>query len=67
MKKLTVVLLILTLVFSMVFAAGATEKKAEGTKVGVSIMELAAYTLFLPVVPKPLSCSPLMHHQPSPL
>jgi ABC-type sugar transport system substrate-binding protein len=50
MKKLTVVLLILTLVFSMVFAAGATEKKAEGTKVGVSIMELSAYTWYLGVI-----------------
>ena len=50
MKKGAVVLLVLILASTMIFAQGATEESDGQTKIGVSIMELSAYTWYLGVI-----------------
>ncbi|MFA5467426.1 MAG: sugar ABC transporter substrate-binding protein [Sphaerochaetaceae bacterium] len=50
MKKVIVVLLVVMLVGSVVFAAGKAEVADGKTKIGVSIMELSAYTWYLGVI-----------------
>lgn len=51
MKKGIVFLLVLVLVGTMVFGQGKSEKAgADQTKIGVSIMELSAYTWYLGVI-----------------
>ena len=50
MKKGVVALLVLVLASTMVFAQGVPEKTDGQTKIGVSIMELSAYTWYLGVI-----------------
>jgi ABC-type sugar transport system substrate-binding protein len=50
MKKLLTVLLVLLLPVSFALAGSGTQKSSGGTKIGVSIMELTAYTWYLGVI-----------------
>jgi len=50
MKKGMVFVMIFLLVGSMLFGAGRAEEAAKETKIGVSIMELSAYTWYLGVI-----------------
>jgi len=50
MKKIIVILLVLTLSTALVMAAGQRQPASDGTRIGVSIMELTAYTWYLGVI-----------------
>ena len=50
MKKGMVFVMVFLLVGSMLFGAGRAEEAAKETKIGVSIMELSAYTWYLGVI-----------------
>jgi len=50
MKKFIILLLVLTLSAGMLMARGQSQAASDGTRIGVSIMELTAYTWYLGVI-----------------